>query len=74
MNPHDEEQMKQLLKQTLPPMGDDAAAGRDLWPGLARRLQARPAAPPWFDWALAGALVLFVAVFPASIPVFLYYL
>lgn len=72
MNAHDEERMKQLLKQTLTPMGGDAVPGRDLWPDLARRLQARPAAPPWFDWALAGALVLFVAAFPASIPVFLY--
>jgi hypothetical protein len=74
MNERDEERMKQLLKQALPPMSDDAAPNRDLWPDLVRRLQARPAAPPWFDWALAGALVLFVAVFPASIPVFLYYL
>jgi len=32
------------------------------------------AAVPWFDWALAGALVLFAVVSPVSIPVLLYYL
>ena len=74
MNTHDEERMKRLLKQALQPMGDDAAPGRDLWPALVQRLHARPASPPWFDWALAGALILFAAAFPASISVFLYYL
>jgi hypothetical protein len=41
---------------------------------VLRRLDAQPAAPPWFDWALLAGLVGFVAFFPASIPVFLYYL
>jgi hypothetical protein len=73
MNAHDEERMKQFLKQTLPPMGD-AEPGRDLWPAMLRRLDARPTAVPWFDWALAGGLAVFALAFPASIPVFLYYL
>jgi hypothetical protein len=29
---------------------------------------------PWFDWALLAGLVGLAAFFPASIPVFLYYL
>ncbi len=28
----------------------------------------------WFDWALLAGLVVFAASFPATIPVFLYYL
>jgi hypothetical protein len=31
-------------------------------------------AVPWFDWALAGGLVAFVAMAPRTIPVILYYL
>jgi hypothetical protein len=65
--------MKQLLKQALPPLGNNEPA-RDLWPAMLRRIDARPAAVPWFDWALAGGLAAFALAFPASIPVFLYYL
>src|SRR5438477_594044 len=55
------------------------AFGR-LWPAMLRRLRAEsvPAGAklrvPWFDWALAGGLALLLAVFPAAIPVLLYYL
>ncbi|MFZ0743417.1 MAG: hypothetical protein WAM85_03380 [Terracidiphilus sp.] len=73
MNAHDEERIRQLLKQALPPAGN-AEPSRDLWPAMMRRLDARPSPPPWFDWALAGALLAFVAFVPASIPVLLYYL
>ncbi len=73
MKTHDEERMKQLLKHALPPLGD-RESDRDLWPAMLRRLDARPAAVPWFDWALAGGLAAFALAFPASIPLFLYYL
>ena len=72
MNADNEDRMKQLLKQALPPVFE-AEPSRDLWPELLRRLDARPAAPPWFDWALAGGLVAFAAFIPTSIPVILYY-
>jgi anti-sigma factor RsiW len=73
MNTYDEDRMKHLLRQALPPVGD-AEPPHDLWPAMMLRLDARPASPPWFDWALAGALAVFVIAFPVSIPVFLYYL
>jgi hypothetical protein len=73
MNAHDEERMKHILKQALPPVGDGAPES-DLWSAMLRRLGAQPAAVPWFDWALAGGLAVFIVAFPASIPVFLYYL
>ena len=72
MNPHDQERMKQLLKQSLPPMGD-AEPAHDLWPAMLRRFDARPASP-WYDWALAGSLAVFSLALPTSIPVILYYL
>jgi hypothetical protein len=79
MNAHDEDSMKQLLKQALPPVEGDAEPGRDLWPAMLRQLDAKSAASPllrvtWFDWALLAGLVGLAAFFPASIPVLLYYL
>jgi hypothetical protein len=79
MNAHDEERMKKLLRQALPPVEGDAGPGRDLWPEVLRRLDARVAAPAspawaWFDGALLAGLVGLAAIFPTAIPVFLYYL
>jgi hypothetical protein len=74
MNENDELRMKKLLQQVLPPVASDSEPGRDLWPAVLRRLDARPAALSWFDWALVAGLIAFAAFFPASIPVFLYYL
>ena len=79
MNAHDEDDLKHLLRQALPPVEGDAAPGRDLWPDLLRRLDAEPAAPAFSGWAVFdGALLAglggVAVLFPASIPVFLYYL
>lgn len=74
MNTHDQDRLKKLLEQALPPVESAAEPSRDLWPAVLKRLYAKPAPVPWFDWALAAALVALVAVFPAWIPVFLYYL
>jgi hypothetical protein len=78
MNAHDEDRMKKLLQQALPPVDGEAGPDRDLWPAVLKRLDAKPAGASsgwaWFDWALAVGLVLLVAFFPASIPVLLYYL
>lgn len=73
MNTPDQERLLQLLKQAVPPV-TQCEPRRDLWPAMQRRLQARPSAPPWFDWALAGGLAVCACAFPAWIPVFLYYL
>ena len=74
MNGHDEDRLKKLLQEALPPVDGDAGPERDLWPAVLRRMDAQPAAPPWFDWALLAGLVGLAAFFPASIPVLLYYL
>lgn len=79
MNAHDEDGVKRLLRQSLPPVEGDAGPGHDLWPAMLRRLDARPAAPAFsgwavFDGALLAGLVGLATFFPAAIPVFLYYL
>ena len=78
MNAHDEDRMKKLLQQALPPVepGPEPGPGpsHDLWPAVLHRLDDRPAPVPWFDWALLAGLAALTAFFPAAIPVFLYYL
>jgi hypothetical protein len=81
MNEQDEDQMKKLLREALPPVENDDGPERDLWPAMLRRLDAKPAESArtglnwaWIDGALAAGLVAVVLSFPASIPLLLYYL
>ena len=76
MNEHDQARIKQLLKNSLPPVSGRVGAelGRDLWPAMLNRLEARPAGVPWFDWALLTAVAVCLAFFPGAIPVLLYHL
>lgn len=80
MSAHDEDRVKKLLKQALPPVASDAEPARDLWPAVLQRLDAQTAFTmpvrskwAWFDWALLAGLAVMTASFPASIPLLLYY-
>ena len=76
MNEQDQERIKQLLKETMQPITGQVASElrRDLWPTMLKRLEARPAKVPWFDWALLAAVIALLVFFPGAIPVFLYHL
>ena len=50
-------------------MAGDAGAAKDAQPPLAAKLRS----VPWFDWALAAGLAVFALVFPAAVPMLLYY-
>jgi hypothetical protein len=79
MNESERERIAKLLEKSVPRTGEAAGPGRDLWPAMLRRLQ-EPAAPVawfeqvWFDGALLAAVVVWMAFFPAAIPVLLYHL
>jgi hypothetical protein len=66
------EPIRELLKQAFPPV--DAEPRHDLWPAVLRRLDERPRALPWYDWALAALLLGALMFFPNFIPVLLYHL
>jgi hypothetical protein len=76
--------LKNLLQQALPPVENENAPSHDLWAALQRRLNAKPTAQPWpasawpkltwLDGALLAGLVGLAAFFPSSIPLLLYYL
>jgi hypothetical protein len=72
MNDHNDEKIRELLKQSIRPMNQELE--RDLWPQMLRRLEERSAAVPWFDWALLALVVLGVVLVPNTIPVLLYHL
>jgi hypothetical protein len=76
MTTNDHDRIEHLLKQSLPPTTSQPRAilERDLWPAMLRRLDQRSVAVPWFDWALLGALVVGLVLFPNAIPVLLYHL
>jgi hypothetical protein len=66
-------EMKELLKQAIPPV-KDTELGRDLWQQMFERLSRQSPSIPWFDWALAalaGAALLF---FPGILPALFYHL
>jgi hypothetical protein len=74
-NHENEKELQELLKQALPPV-QKTELQRDLWPQMLRRLDAppHPFRVPWFDWALAAALVAALLFFPGAIPALLYQL
>ena len=52
----------------------DRELRRDLWPAMLRRLEQPRLRVPWWDWALAAALLLCLLLFPQTIPAVLYQL
>jgi hypothetical protein len=72
MNERDEA-LKELLKRAAGGPADRELR-RDLWPEMLRRLERPPVRVPWWDWALAAALLLCLVLFPEIIPAVLYQL
>lgn len=72
MNERDET-LKELLKRAAGGPADPELK-RDLWPEMLRRLQRPPLRVPWWDWAVAAALLLCLLLFPETIPAVLYLL
>ncbi len=65
--------LKDLLKRAAGGPADRELK-RDLWPEMLRRLERPPVRVPWWDWALAAALLLCLLLFPEIIPAVLYQL
>jgi len=69
---HEARQIREALKQSFPPVNTELR--RDLWPAVLRRLDARQARVPWYDWALIGLSASVFLFFPQLILVFAYHL
>ena len=72
MTEHDDRWMREVLKQSLPPV--DTELRRDLWPAVLRKLDARPIRVPWYDWALIGLSASIFLFFPRLVLLFAYHL
>ena len=73
MTKEDEKEIQQLLKQVIAPQAD-TELGRDLWPAMLHKLEARPIRVPWWDWALLAVAAATFLFFPGMIPALLYHL
>ena len=69
---HDDNEIRQALKQAFPPV--DGRLNRDLWPLVLRKLDSRGTRVPWYDWALIAVTILTVLAFPQLMLVFAYHL
>jgi len=72
MNERDEA-LKELLQRAAGGPADRELK-RDLWPEMLRRIERPPVRVPWWDWALAAALLLCLLLFPQAILAVLYQL
>jgi len=72
MNDSDDDQIREALKQSFPPVNTEL--GRDLWPAVLGKLDARPTPVPWYDWALLGLSAGVLVFFPRLVLVFAYHL
>ena len=73
MKEQNDEKFRELLKKAIAPV-EDAELRRDLWPRMLKRLDERPFQASWLDWALLALLLVWVFVFPETIPGLLYHL
>jgi hypothetical protein len=72
MNNEEERKLREFLRTNMRVV--EAEPRRDLWPGMLRRLEERARPVPWFDWALVGATLMWLLLFPKTISVLLYHL
>jgi hypothetical protein len=67
-----ENELREMLKQALPPVQPDDAV--DLWPRMLRRLDERNTRIGWVDRILLLLISLGLILFPTIIPQLLYQL
>jgi hypothetical protein len=72
MSEQDHDDVRRLLQQALPPM--ERRLARDLWPSMARRLDAPAPRIAWYDWALAGLASAALVAVPDLVLVLVYHL
>lgn len=73
MSEREMEELKKLLKETLPPVRESELR-RDLWPEMLQRLAEPAACVPWWDWVLLAGASIAILLMPGMIPALLYHL
>jgi len=65
--------LQELVKRAMGGPADRELK-HDLWPEMLRRIERPSIRIPWWDWALAAALLLCLLLLPEAIPLVLYQL
>lgn len=73
MTQQEHDTIRELLKKVIPPVGE-AALQRDLWPEMLGRLDRRAVQASRLDWALLALVMIWLLLFPQTIPGLLYQL
>ena len=73
MKEHEVDEMKELLRNSLPAI-QDAELQRDLWPAMLRRIDRQTTRVPWWDLALLAGMTAAIFLVPGIIPALLYHL
>jgi hypothetical protein len=73
MNERNDEKLRELLKEAVPPVVELRVTS-DLWPQMLRRLDQRELRVSWIDWLLMGTLVVLLWFFPEAAATLLYQL
>lgn len=68
-----EGKLKELLREAIGHV-TDSELKRDLWPQMLRQLDRQAIRVPWYDWALAALLAVWLYFFPEAILVLVYHL
>ncbi len=67
MNEPERERLSSLLRDALPPVGEQEPRA-DLWPLMLKRLERQPAPASWLDFALGALAAAAMIAFPQVIP------
>jgi hypothetical protein len=73
MKNQEQDRLKKLLQQALPPV-EDSGCNRDLWPDLLRTMDQQSTRIFWLDWALGALLAGWMVLYPGGILRLLFHL
>ncbi len=73
MNERNDERFRELLRKVIAPVANSELK-RDLWPQMLRKLHQQAIRVPWYDWALAALLAVWLYLFPEAILALVYHL
>ncbi len=73
MNDRNDEKFRELLRKAIAPVANSELK-QDLWPHMLRKLDQQAIGVPWYDWALAALLAVWLYLFPGGILVLVYHL
>jgi hypothetical protein len=69
----EDDEIRELLIRAMPPIGR-TVPNRDLWPDMVRRMRPQSLKVHWWEWALAGAVPVWIALFPNAFLALLFHL